>query len=71
MRDLSNIQILAGIILAFATGAVLMDVTFGRLDRIRRHQAEERAARLQKRLDRIEAERALRRRPLRCDEVAS
>lgn len=69
MRDLTALQILAGVLLSALAGAVAQDLVFGRLDRIRRRQAEARAARLQKRIDRLEAGRTVRRRPVRCEEV--
>jgi hypothetical protein len=58
MSNLSGIQELALLLLAGLAGAVLLDLTFGRLDRIRLRQAEARVRHLEHRLRELEDRRA-------------
>jgi hypothetical protein len=55
---MSNVQHLALLLLAGLVGAVLLDLTFGRLDRIRLRQAEARVRHLEHRLRELEDRRA-------------
>lgn len=71
MDDLTAVQILAFLLLAALAGAVVQDLTFGRLDRIRARRAERHAANLQRRLERLEASRTIHHRHPLHDEIAS
>jgi formamidopyrimidine-DNA glycosylase len=62
MPELTSVQFVAALLLAALAGAVIYDVVFGRLDRIRARRAEQHAAQLQARIDRLEAARTVRRR---------
>lgn len=62
MPELTSVQFVAALLFAALVGAVVYDLAFGRLDRIRAREAEREAARLQARIDRLEAERTVRRR---------
>lgn len=62
MPELTSVQFVAALLLAALAGAVLYDLVFGRLDRIRARRAEQEVARLQTIVDRLEAARTVRRR---------
>jgi hypothetical protein len=54
MSNLSNLQTIALLLLAGLSGAVLLDLTFGRHDRAIARRAEARAARAERRVHELE-----------------